>query len=138
MSYEPHEICHCNCHAMEGVYHVMACCHQCPHCGANIARGFEVEHGKRCEQEHLDAGLPVNQYVMGVLNGDTFNGLPFRLPFSSPAFKGMSERVADDLDREILKDLEEMIRKGTTKRQEESPAVKFLRECQERERKLGK
>lgn len=137
MTCDPFEICTCSCHDddME-VYHVMACCYQCPHCGLNINRGYIEEHETRCYQEHLDAGLPVNQH-------NIFNGLTDLTSINDPVKpppnpKTIHDEIREEIDREVLKELQECIDAANRREIEERPAVKFLRECQERERKLGK
>lgn len=127
MTYEPHEVCNCNCHTMEGAHHVMACCHQCPHCGANITRGYEDEHEQRCEQERLSMDLPLNLY-----NSFVYMEIP---SITVPRRADYHEQIQRDIDQEVLKEMWECIEKAE---REKSPAVQFLRECQERERKLGK
>ncbi len=138
MTYEVFEICTCMCHQHpEGtVKHVMACCYQCPHCGANIKREFIDEHEKRCSQERLAAGLPLNQY-------NIFNSLtdlpsindPVKPP---PNPKTIHDEIREEIDREVLEELERCINEARRREIEESPAVKFLRECQEREERLKK
>lgn len=54
MSVMNFEECHCSCHYMEGVYHVVACCHQCPHCHMNIKTWAFEEHVKECEKEQAE------------------------------------------------------------------------------------
>ncbi len=134
MTCDPFEICTCSCHddGME-VYHVMACCYQCPHCGLNINRGYVEEHEKRCYQEHLDAGLPVNQH--NILNnlGQAMNEV-----FKKTKPKTIHDEIREEVDREVLDELQKCIDEARRREIEDSPAVKFLRECQERERKLGK
>jgi len=62
MSYHSFEECTCICHHEEGVYHCMPCCHQCRHCGANIQICFIGEHEKRCAEERMELGLPLDHY----------------------------------------------------------------------------
>ncbi len=133
MTCDPFEICTCSCHddGME-VYHVMACCYQCPHCGLNINRGYVEEHEKRCRQERLAAGLPLNQH--NILDSLSLGG-GVKPP---PNPKTIHDEIREEIDREVLEELERCIEEARRREIENSPAVKFLRECQERERKLGK
>ncbi len=134
MTYGKFEICTCMCHQYpEGtVKHVMACCFQCPHCGANIKREFFNEHERRCKQEHLDAGLPINQYNVLTNLGEALNDVFKKKP------KTIHDEIREEIDREVLKELQECIDEAKRREIEDSPAVKFLRECQEREKRLKK
>lgn len=46
------EECDCDCHRIEGVMHVVACCFRCPHCGRNIAGEWYL-HKERCKEQSV-------------------------------------------------------------------------------------
>ncbi len=53
------EECNCECHRIEGIMHVVACCWRCHKCGMNIAVSREMHE---CEVQ--------------AMNTDTIPGLP--------------------------------------------------------------
>lgn len=128
MSYYDFDECHCDCHNPDmQVYHCMPCCNQCRHCGKNIKTYAIAEHEKKCAEEREALGLPLDEHnILSVAEEIDLEVL--RDLKKAAGGLSMSERVSRDIERQAV---EEMTK-------EESPAVKLLRECQERERKLGK
>lgn len=133
MTVLPGELCTCVCHDPDmEVHHCMPCCAQCPHCGANIHFHAIEEHETRCKEVREKHGLPLNQYdFLGMLLNDIDAEITRRREEPPP-----NEIIAEE-DRAVLEELGEIIDRGTRREAEEKPSVKFLRECQERERKLG-
>jgi len=49
---EPGE-CDCACHKNEGVFHVMPCCDNCPHCDKRIRNGWMDSHLQSCPNKKV-------------------------------------------------------------------------------------
>jgi len=60
------EVCHCDCHTMEGVHHVVTCCYECPTCGQNIHRASFNDHAQRCAEEREQLLREIEETIQGI------------------------------------------------------------------------
>lgn len=65
-----YEVCNCICHHVDGVHHIVACCHRCHICKQNIKSGLMDQHLKHCAEDRAKLVKEYEELVNKAKEGD--------------------------------------------------------------------